>query len=201
MTVGYPLPELSSFLKCGLYISLQKEEIILAGMQMYKIQKLLCTSKRKRNSVKYNRHSLMMWYKGWRWDAMSTIATVHGWCQTPSYLLQQGGILSCPALSRLPQLLPGYSAAQGGCSLLSTNVFIFMLIPHSQKEPWLQFQLVSPHYPNPLSRAAGRRSHSDFCTTHCWFRLLPPTNPVNSSLHLPPSWFSLVAMTDCTKWF
>lgn len=30
-------------------------------------------------------------------------------------------------------------------------------------------------------------------------RLLPHPNPVNSSLHLPPSWFSLVAVTDCTS--
>lgn len=30
-------------------------------------------------------------------------------------------------------------------------------------------------------------------------RLHPPTNPVNSSLRLPLSWFSLVAVTDCTS--
>lgn len=76
--------------------------------------------------------------------------------------------------SQLPSLVQASSAsarfpaALESSRLLNTNVFIFMLLPHSQEEPWLWFQLVSPHCPNPSSGAAGNRNHSGFYTAHCW---------------------------------
>lgn len=107
--------------------------------------------------------------------------------------------------SQLPSLVQASSAsarfpaALESSRLLNTNVFIFMLLPHSQEEPWLWFQLVSPHCPNPSSGAAGKRNHSDFYTAHCWY-----ASSLSLILLIPVFICTLlvlcvVAMIDCTN--
>lgn len=172
----YPQFELTLFTKWSLfYISLRKEEILLAGIHKYKLQNCSEPAKKKQRQVNttgiLKRHTITLYClpdlnkeNAWDLEILLSVSVYQlswsvkdgngiGYVLLPLWMACVRIPAICYSRVKFPaaQPCPGFLSWQAplkprkAVACWTPMHFFFMLLLHSQEEFWLWFQLVSPH--------------------------------------------------------
>lgn len=201
MTVGYPLPELSSFLKCRLLYKLVERRDYFSRHADVQDSKIALHQQKNKKVSKTQQALMTCSIKGS--DGMGCNKYLHcAWLVSDPQLFATVGWNS-----QLPSLVQASSASArlfcsiGRQQLIEHQCIYFYVDTTFPKGTLATISAGLTTLSKSFVKSSWEKKSLRFLHGALLVRLLPLTNPVNSSLHLPPSWFFLVAVTDCTKWF